>query len=146
MSTGKRTSDVKLIGVFIIIAGALVVVAAGVTLGMASSQLKAGHMSVTTVTSLNKPASDPLNAYVPGGISQQNSKGVTTISDTRDSMTNGSFLRALFVTAAVAFGIAAPVMGIGVLFALVDFGPLRGSRRRRERARTLEAETTRAHP
>jgi ABC-type sugar transport system permease subunit len=137
MSTGKRTSDVKLIGVFIIIAGALVVVAAGVTLGMASSQLKAGHMSVTTATSVNKPVSDSLNANARAGISQENNKGVTPLSDTRDSMTNGSFLRALFVTAAVAFGIAAPVMGIGVLFALVDFGPLKGSRRRRRRERLL---------
>ena len=46
MSTGKKKSEAKLIGVLIIIAGALVVVAAGVTLGMASSQLKAEQMTV----------------------------------------------------------------------------------------------------
>jgi ABC-type sugar transport system permease subunit len=133
MLTGKRTSDVKLIGVFIIIAGALVVVAAGVTLGMASSQLKAGHVSAAAVNPANKTVTAPSNSYVPAGISQGNSKSVMTLSDTRESMSNESFLRTLFVTAAVAFGIAAPVMGIGVLFALVDFGPLRGPHRRRHR-------------
>jgi hypothetical protein len=41
MSTGKRKSKVKLIALLIVITGALGVVAAGVTLGMVSSELKA---------------------------------------------------------------------------------------------------------
>ena len=137
MSTGEKKSEAKLIGVLIIIAGALVVVAAGVTLGMASSQLKAGQMTVSAVTpaatanASGKPVADPNHAEPPAGMNQGNSKDVMALPDSRDSMTNGSFLRALFVIAAAALAIAAPVMGIGVLFALVDFGPLKGSRRRK---------------
>jgi hypothetical protein len=110
---------------------------------MASSQLKAQHMTVTAVTPKGpedpggKPVTDPFNAYAPAGMNQGNSGSVMTLSDTRDSMTNGSFRRALFVIAAIALGIAAPVMGIGVLFALVDFGPLKRSQKRKHRARIL---------
>ena len=57
-------------------------------------------------------------------MSQGASKRTMVLSDSRDSLTNGSFLRALFTIAAIALGVAAPVMGIGVLFALVDLGPL----------------------
>jgi hypothetical protein len=52
------------------------------------------------------------------------------LSDSRNSLTNGSFLRALFTIAAIALAVAAPVMGIGLLVAVVDLGPLKGPRRR----------------
>jgi hypothetical protein len=49
-STSKRKSKVKLVGLLIIITGALGVVGAGVTLGMASSELKAEHLTVSAMT------------------------------------------------------------------------------------------------
>jgi hypothetical protein len=52
------------------------------------------------------------------------------LSDSRNSLTNGSFQRALFTIAAIALAVAAPVMGIGLLVAVVDLGPLKGPRRR----------------
>jgi hypothetical protein len=140
MSTGKRKSKVRLIALLIMITGALGVVAAGVTLGMVSSELKAEHLTVTAMpherpgglggNQAGKPVVNPLSASVAAGMSQGNSKGVLSLVDPPDSMTNGSFLRALFTIAAIALAIAVPVMGIGVLFALVDLGPMKGSRKR----------------
>ena len=136
MSTGKRISKVKLIGLLIIITGALGVVGAGVTLGMVSSELKAERLTVSATTPAGTAnhagpsAADPLKVYAPAGISRGSSNETMALSDSRNSLTNGSFLRALFTIAAIALGVAAPVMGIGLLFALVDLGPLKVSRKR----------------
>jgi hypothetical protein len=71
MLTHKGKSKVRLVGVFIIIAGALVVVAAGVTLGMVYSQLKAERITVAGVTPKGlaspsaQPEADLFNAYAP---------------------------------------------------------------------------------
>jgi hypothetical protein len=133
MSAGKRRSKVRLIGLLIIVAGALGVVAAGVTLGMVSAELKAEHLTVTAMTREGPgraPLVDPFKAYAPAGMDRGTSKDVMAFSGARDSTANGSFLRALFTIAAVALGVAAPVMGIGVLFALVDHGASKGSRKR----------------
>jgi drug/metabolite transporter (DMT)-like permease len=127
MLTGKRRSKVKLIGAFIIIAGALVVVAAGVTLGMVSSELKAEHITVTGVApeGLARPAAKPdadvFDSYAPAGLSQASSATVMPLP--------------LFFIAAVALGVAAPVMGVGVMFAVVGIGPLKGSRKPKPRTR-----------
>jgi len=83
MLTGKRRSKVKLIGAFIIIAGALVVVAAGVTLGMVSSELKAEHITVPGVAPEGlarpgaKPDADVFDSYAPAGLSQASSATVS---------------------------------------------------------------------
>jgi len=136
MSTRKRRSKVRLMGAFIIIVGALVVVAAGVTLGMVSSELKAEHIAATGEPaqgqsgSTGKSDADLFNAYAPVGLNRGNSVDVLALPNTPDSMMNGSFLRALFFIAAVALGVAAPVMGIGVLFSVIGIGPLKRSRNR----------------
>jgi len=44
---------------------------------------------------------------------------VLALAATRDSTMNGSFLRASLFTSVVAFGVAALVMGLGLLFALL---------------------------
>ena len=46
---------------------------------------------------------------------------VLALAATRDSTMNGSFLRASLFTSVVAFGVAALVMGLGVLFILLGF-------------------------
>jgi hypothetical protein len=131
MSTRKRKSKVKLVGAFIIIAGALMVVAAGVTLGMVASELKAEHMTVSTAGPAG-PASrgdaDLFNAYPPVRLRPAVSQDVMTFPNTTDPEMNGSFLRALFLIAAIALGVAVPVMGVGVLFAVIGVG--HGARKR----------------
>ena len=136
MSGGKRRSKVKLVGLLIVITGALGLVAAGVTLPMVSAELKSERLTVSAVTPAapdslgGTPAANPVKANVPAGMSPGASKRTMVLSDSRDSLTNGSLLGALFTIAAIALGVAALVMGIGVLFALVDLGPLKGSRKR----------------
>ena len=136
MSTHNRKSKVRLVGAFIIIAGALLVVAAGVALGMVYSQLKAEPITVAGLTPKGpvspsaQPEADLLNAYAPAGMNPPNSKEVIALPDTPDSMMNGSFLRALFSIAAVGLGVALVVMGVGVMVAVVGIGPLRGSKKR----------------
>ena len=133
MSTSKRKSKVKLIALLIIITGALGVVGAGVTLGMASSELKAEHLTVSAMTPAGTAdvagtsAAGPLKVDAPAAKSQGASNEAMGLSDSRNSLTNGSFLRALFT---IALAVAAPVMGIGLLVAVVDLGPLKGPRRR----------------
>jgi hypothetical protein len=129
MTTRKRRSKVRLIGAFIIIVGALVVVAAGITLGMVSSQLKAERIGATgtpneiQVSATGRTDADLFNSYVPAGMNRGHSADVMALANTPDSVTNGSFLRALFSIAAVALGVAAVVMGTGVLFAVIGIGP-----------------------
>jgi hypothetical protein len=140
MSIRKRKSKVRLIGAFIIIVGALVVVAAGVTLGSVSSELKAEHIAAAGIppqsqTKITGPAdADLFNSYAPSGMSPAAmnrgiSADVMALPAAPDSMMNGSFLRALFFIAAVALCVAAPVMGIGVMFAVIGIGPRKGSRK-----------------
>ena len=134
MSTRKRKSKVKLVGAFVIIAGALVVVAAGVTLGMVASELRAEHLTVSTAGPAGPagPAAradaDLFNAYPPVRLRRVVSQDVMTFPSTSDPEMNGSFLRALFLIAAIALGVAVPVMGVGVLFAVIGVG--HGSRKR----------------
>ena len=50
MSSGKRRSKVKLVGLFIVLTGALGLVAAGVTLRLVSAELKSERLTVSAVT------------------------------------------------------------------------------------------------
>lgn len=163
MSSTTTNPKVKLIGLLIIIAGALMVVAGGVTWGLVSSQLKAEHISVSAVTDeapgklAGKPVAGPFTAYAQAnainhhalegaggrtyaqigddakklkakltkdGLSKEEvakNPDVIALAETRASTMNGSFLRASLFTSVVAFGVAALVIGLGVLFALVGF-------------------------
>jgi hypothetical protein len=169
MSTTSTNPQVKLIGVLIIIASALMIVAGSVTWGLVSSQLKAEHITVSAVTPENpgrlagKPVAGPFTAYAQaaaihhhaldgaggrtyaqlgddakalkaklaaGGMSKEDiakDEGVTAIADTRTSAMNGSFLRASLFTSVVSFGVAALVIGLGVLLALIGFALTRVS-------------------
>ncbi len=154
---------VKLIGLFIILAGALMVVAGGTTWGLVTTQLKAENITVATVTAENpgrlagKPVAGPFTAYAQanainhhaldgakgltyaeigkegtalkaklkaGGMSEADIKTnpeVVANAATRTSTMNGSFLRASLFTSVISFGVAALVMGLGLLFALLGF-------------------------
>lgn len=69
MSTVITNSKVKFIGLIIIIAGALMVVAGGATWGIVTSQLKAENITVSAVTDeepgalAGKPVAGPFTAY-----------------------------------------------------------------------------------
>jgi hypothetical protein len=54
-------------------------------------------------------------------------EGVMELAATRTSTMNGSFLRASLFTSVVSFGVAALVIGMGVLFGLLGFALLKFS-------------------
>ena len=158
-----KTSPVKLIGLFIIIAGAFMVIAGGVTWNLVTTQLTAEDITVAAVTPENpgrladKTVAGPFTAYAQanainhhaldgakgrtyaqigddakvikaklaaGGMSEADIKTNTDVvanAAARTSTMNGSFLRASLFTSVISFGVAALVMGLGVLFALLGF-------------------------
>jgi hypothetical protein len=166
MSSTTSSPRVKLIGWLIVIAGAFMVVAGGVTWGVVSSQLKDANITVAAVTPENpgrlagKPVAGPFTAYAQAAAINHHAldgaggrtyaqlgddakalkaklaasgttkediakdPGVLALADTRDTAMNGSFLRASLFTSVVAFGVAALVIGLGVLFALLGFALL----------------------
>ena len=154
---------VKFIGIFIIVASALLFAAGGATWALVTSQLKAENITVAKVTDedpgrlAGKPVAGPFTAYAQAnainhhalagakgktyaelgaegaalkaklaasGMSKADiakDKGVVAIADTRTSTMNGSFLRASLFTSVISYGVAALVMGLGLLFALLGF-------------------------
>jgi hypothetical protein len=156
-------NPVKLIGLFIIVAGALMFVAGATTWGLVTTQLKAENITVAAVTAENpgrlaaKPVAGPFTAYAQanainhhaldgakgrtyaeigddakvikaklaaGGMSEADIKtnaDVVANAALRTSTMNGSFLRASLFTSVISFGVAALVMGLGLLFALLGF-------------------------
>jgi len=163
MSTVITNSKVKLIGLVIIIAGVLMVVAGGATWTLVTTQLKAENIVVAAVTPedpgslAGKPVAGPFTAYAQANAINHHAlagannrtyaqigadakalkaklaaagatpeeiavdKGVVALADARTNTMNGSFLRASLFTSVVSFGVAALVMGMGVLFALLGF-------------------------
>lgn len=169
MSTTTTNPKVKLIGLLIIIAGVLMIIAGGATWITVTSQLKAENIIVAKVTDENpgrlagKPVAGPFTAFAQAsainyhaldgakgrtyaelgadatalkaklaadGVSKEaiaTDKGVMELAATRTSTMNGSFLRASLFTSVVSFGVAALVMGLGVLFALLGFALMKAS-------------------
>jgi len=160
MSTTSN-KPVRLIGLVMIIAGILMILAGGATWALVTTQLKAEHIVVAAVTPENpgrlagKPVAGPFTAYAQAdainhhaldgakgrtyaqigddakalkakltasGLSKEEvakNPDVLALAATRDSTMNGSFLRASLFTSVVSFGVAALVIGLGLLFILL---------------------------
>ena len=163
MSTTSN-KPVKFIGIFMMVAGLLMIVAGGVTWGLVQTQLKAEHITVAAVTPENpgrlagKDVAGPFTAYAQATAIETNTRSrapvarptprsgrtrlrsrtssrlavpatrisrtnadVKALAATRTTTMNGSFLRASLFTSVVSFGIAALVIGLGLLFILIGF-------------------------
>jgi hypothetical protein len=154
---------VKFIGLFVMIAGLLMIIAGGATWVTVQSQLKAEKITVAKVTDQNpgrlagKPVAGPFTAYAQANAIKEHAlegadgrtyaeigqdatelkarlekagankdqvaenEDVKALAATRTSTMNGSFLRASLFTSVVSFGVAALVMGLGLLFILLGF-------------------------
>lgn len=159
----NRLGAVRIAGLLAIIAGAIFVIAGGVTWGAVASQLKDENIKVAAVTPENpgalsgKLVQDPFTAYaqanainhhslaatggktyaelgeeitakkaelVKNGTSEADAakdKDVVALQGQRTTIMNGSFLRASLFTSVVAFGIAALVVGLGIVFLLIGW-------------------------
>lgn len=126
----RKTS--KLLGLLSIIAGAILILAGGVTWGMVQSQLSAENITVAGDADMfaGQQVKGPLTAYAQADIINKHaleSSGGKTYAElsqddpARATVMNGSFLRASLFTSVIAFGIAAFAIGLGVLFIIVGW-------------------------
>lgn len=140
--------NVKLVGMLSLIAGILMVIAGGVTYGTVSSQLSAENIVVPDDAAFlaGKDVRGPFTAYAQADIINHHalaaSEGKTyaelgelageakaagdeelaeQYQGQRNTVMNASFLRASLFTSVLAFGVAALVIGLGVMFALIGW-------------------------
>jgi hypothetical protein len=125
----------RIVAIFLIVAGAILVVAGLVTYYVVDRELADEHIVVAADAEHNAGlhVEGPLAAYsyamdikadaleIGGGMTYAQ---LPEDDPTRDSVRNASFLRASLFTSVVAFGVAALVVGLGVLFVLVGLALL----------------------
>ena len=130
--TAPNSRFVRLAGLLAIIAGAVFLVAGGVTWASVSSHLAAENITVSDDAAAfgGQTVDTPWEAFAQADIINHHALDATggktyAELDKEDPLRavamNGSFLRASLFTSVVAFGVAALVMGIGVVFGLVGF-------------------------
>ena len=143
----------RIVAVICIVAGAVLIVAGGVTYYMVHDELASEHITVSDDADYlaGDEVDGPFSAYSEAETIQKHAleigEGKTYAQlpqddPKRDTVMTASFLRASLFTSVVAFGVAALVMGLGVLFVLVGLGFLGLVRRFDERAAASPPATT----
>lgn len=128
--TERNTKTPRTIGLLAIIAGIILILGGGVTWGMVQSQLKAESITIPDDAAMfaGKEVKGPLTAFAQADVINEHALGASEgktyaeLDDedpTRDTVMNGSFLRASLFTSVIAFGIAAFAAGLGILFILI---------------------------
>src|SRR3954452_5507105 len=139
-TTTDRSPAVRVIGIVTVVAGAIMLVAGAITWSQVSSHLAAENITVSEDAAHfgGQPVTNPWTAYYQADIIAHHTLKATggkTYAELdkedplRQVAMTGSFLRASLFTSVVAFGVAALVMGLGVIFGLVGsaitmLGPL----------------------
>lgn len=145
---GNVVKVTKTVGVLSIIAGIVLIVAGAVTWGMVSSQLAEENITVPgdARAFAGKEVRGPLTAFFQADtinkhamastdgltyaelgtkVNEANEAGdeeaAAEYQAQRDLVMNGSFLRASLFTSVVAYGVAALVMGLGLMFGLIGW-------------------------
>lgn len=140
--------NVRIVGIVSLIAGIIMVVAGAITYGTVSSQLAAENIIVPDDAAFlaGDKVDGPFSAFAQadiinhhalegsggktyselGGLARQaeadgDEELAAQYSEQRGTVMTASFLRASLFTSVVAFGLAALVMGLGVLFGLIGW-------------------------
>jgi hypothetical protein len=135
MSTVAATGGSKaarVIGIISAVAGLIMIIAGGITWGSVSSHLADENITVSEDAEnfAGQPVTTPWTAFAQADIINHHALEATggkTYAEleqddpVRTVAMNASFLRASLFTSVVAFGVAALVMGLGVLFILVGY-------------------------
>ncbi|WP_263121065.1 aromatic ring-opening dioxygenase LigA [Cellulomonas sp. RIT-PI-Y] len=145
MTTVATTAPSKagrVIAIISAVAGLVLLIAGGVTWGAVSSHLADENITVSgdAANFAGDPVTTPWAAFAQADIIAHHALEATdgkTYAELeqddplREVAMNASFLRASLFTSVVAFGVAALVMGLGVLFLLVGWAlwALAGKRR-----------------
>ena len=132
--TVRPTRGVRGIGTFNIIAGLILIIAGALTWVVVTMQLADEQITVSDDSDLlggffaGRQVMDPFTAYAQADIINQHALEATggqTYAElaqddpVRETMMNASFLRASLFTSVVAFGVAALVIGLGILFIMI---------------------------
>ena len=145
--TKSPSGTVRILGILLAIAGAIMLISGGVAWGMVTSQLKAQEMTVPgdAPSNAGKPVAGPFTAWSMQEIIDIHATGATggetyaTLGDRvdeakeqfgedseeaaelqglRNTAQSASFLRASLFTSILAFGVSFLVMGLGITTAL----------------------------
>jgi hypothetical protein len=125
----RRLGLVKTVGVLGILAGILMIVLGTVAYVAVSNELAAEKITVSddAAAFAGQAVTGPFTAYAQAEVIQKHalaSSGGKTYAQlssddpARQTMMTASFLRASLFTSVVAFGVAALVVGLGILFIL----------------------------
>ena len=131
-TTTGSSKTVRTLGLLTIIAGIIFIIAGGVTWGAVASNLAAEKITVSEDAQAfgGQLVDTPWEAWFQADIinthALESSGGKTYAELERDdparaTMMDASFLRASLFTSVVAFGVAALVVGLGVLFILIGW-------------------------
>ncbi len=132
VATTGNAKGVRVIGIITAVAGLVLLIAGGVTWGSVSSHLADERITVSDDAEnfAGQDVTTPWAAFAQADIIQHHALTATdgkTYAELgqddplRATAMNASFLRASLFTSVVAFGVAALVMGLGVLFVLVGY-------------------------
>ncbi|MEV0898315.1 aromatic ring-opening dioxygenase LigA [Actinoplanes sp. NPDC049802] len=140
MARSERSGGaVPLLGLLVIIAGAVLFVAGVFTYALVGSTLSAQQITVSEDADnfAGQHVNQPWEAYAEAMVIAEHASemaGGKTYAElprddpNRDSVMNASFLQASLFTSVVAFGVAALAAGLGVLFILIGISQRRLAR------------------
>ncbi|MDQ0372996.1 aromatic ring-opening dioxygenase LigA [Cellulomonas humilata] len=131
-TTTGSSKTVRVLGLLTIIAGIIFIIAGGVTWGAVASNLAAEKITVSDDAQAfgGQLVDTPWEAWFQADIINTHAleaSGGKTYAEldredpVRATMMDASFLRASLFTSVVAFGVAALVVGLGVLFILIGW-------------------------
>jgi|RhiMethySRZTD1v2_1073278.scaffolds.fasta_scaffold06844_13 hypothetical protein len=138
---------VRVLGILLVVAGAILLVAGVATWVTVQNQLADEKITVSEDADrfAGEPVDGPLTAYAQAQVIEKHaleaSGGKTYAELPRDdparaTVMNASFLRASLFTSVVSFGVAAMAAGLGVLIALIGYALMSVSRQLAVLART----------
>jgi hypothetical protein len=131
-ATTRRSGAVSLLGLLVIVAGAVLLAAGAVTYSMVGSTLSDQRITVSDDAAYfaGQHVSQPWEAYaeamVIGDHANEMAGGKTYAELPRDdpnreAVMTASFLQASLFTSVVAFGVAALAAGLGVVLILIGY-------------------------
>src|SRR5436190_9749468 len=132
MTTERSAGHVRVLGLLVIIAGAILVVAGVVTYVVVSNTLADQHITVSDDAAHfgGQQVTQPWQAYAQANVIAKHASeiaGGKTYAElpqddpNRQTVMTASFLQASLFTSVVAFGVAAMAAGLGVVFLLIGF-------------------------
>lgn len=129
----RRLGLAKTVGVLGILAGIFMIIAGTIAYVAVSNELRAEKIVVSddAAAFAGQPVAGPFTAYAQAEVIQKHALAasggktyaqLSSDDPVRQTMMTASFLRASLFTSVVAFGVAALVIGLGILFVLFGWG------------------------